>query len=254
MSLFKHAFLAMDEADVVLEVVDARFADMMQNVDLERKLLRNGKIVILVFNKLDLVDNKADYENARAKNLYTIAISCAPKKNINHLRALIFSKLPQGGKIAVVGFPNVGKSSVINALTGRHSAPTSKQAGFTRGKSLIKIKEDVYVFDTPGVIPYDQRNEFQLLLMNAKSPNQVQDIENPAVELLTWLRKSVLWGKWLQKQYGFELGTLNAEDALEQLAVKMNRLRKGGLPDTRTMAIQLWHDWQKGKSKSKTQR
>jgi ribosome biogenesis GTPase A len=58
MSLFKHAFLAMDEANIVLEVVDARFADLMHNPDLERKLLRKGKIVILVFNKMDLVENK----------------------------------------------------------------------------------------------------------------------------------------------------------------------------------------------------
>lgn len=239
---------------MVLEVVDARFADLMQNVDLERKLLRNGKIIILVFNKLDLVDNKSDYENARVPNLYTIAVSCNPKKNINHLRSLIFSKLPKGGKVAVVGFPNAGKSSLINALSGRHAAPTSKQAGFTRGKSLIKLKEDVYVFDTPGVIPYDQRNEFHLLLVNAKSPNQVQDIENPAVELLGWLRKNEHWNKWLKEQYDFEIGTLNAEEALEKLAEKMNRLKKGGLPDTRTMSIQLWHDWQKGRKKVRPQR
>lgn len=251
MSLFKHAFLAMDEANIVLEVVDARFADLMHNPDLERKLLRKGKIVILVFNKMDLVENKSFYENARVPDVFTIAISCAPKKNINRLRSLIFSKLPKGGTIAVVGFPNSGKSSVINALSGRHAAPTSKQAGFTRGKSLIKLKEDVYVFDTPGVIPYDQRNEFKLLLVNSKSPNQVQDIENPAVELLEWLRKSPQWSGWLKSQYDFELGEMDAADALEKLAEKMNRLKKGGLPDTRTMSIQLWHDWQKGKPKSK---
>ena len=250
MSLFKHAFLAMDEASIVLEVVDARFADLMQNIDLERKLLRKGKIVILVFNKIDLVPNPKEYEDARAEGIFTVAVSCAPKKNINKLRSLIFANLPNGGTIAVVGFPNSGKSSIINALTGRHAAPTSKQAGFTRGKSLIKLKDDVYVFDTPGVIPYDQRNEFQLLLVNAKSPNQVQDIENPAVELLGWLRKSEQWSGWLKYKYDFDLKDTNAEEALEALAQKMNRLRKGGLPDTRSMAIQLWHDWQKGKTKS----
>ncbi|MDP2667013.1 MAG: GTPase [Candidatus Diapherotrites archaeon] len=247
MGLAKHAFAAIKEADVVLEVVDARFADIMQNRPLEKELVRRGKIVVLILNKMDLLPKDIPrVTRTFSDDLKIVSISCTPKKNIRLLRTLLFSLLPHGGKIAVVGYPNAGKSCVINALAGRHAAPTSKQAGFTRGRSMIKLKEDTYLLDTPGVIPLAERDEFRLVLVNAKSPNQVKNPQTAAEQLLEWLPTHPHWGTWIQRQYGVDLEGADGYECLENLAVKLNRLRKGGLPDTRAMALKLLLDWQQG--------
>ncbi len=245
-SFARHAFSAINEANLVLEVVDARFASEMRNEDLEAMLLAKKIPFILVLNKMDLVRNRnLEWGEVKGERIPIVSISCTPKKNINRLRGLIFSKLKEGGKIAVVGYPNTGKSSVINALAGRHATPTSKQAGFTRGRSLIRLKEDVYVIDTPGIFPYDEHNHFNLLLFNAKSPNQLKDVEILAMQLLEWLPLQKVWKDWVFRTYGISLSG-DGEEQLGQLALHLNVRKKGGLPDVHTMSIRLIHDWQSG--------
>lgn len=245
-SFTRHAFSAMDEADIVLEVVDARFASMMRHHTLENHL-RSRKIpFILVLNKVDLLQGRGiDESGLKYDGLVWIPIACAPKRNINRLRSLIFSRLEKGGKIAVVGYPNTGKSSVINALAGRKAAPTSKQAGFTKGRSMIKLKEGVYLIDTPGVIPLDEYDQFTLMLFNAKSPNQLRDVQGLAMKLLEWLPTQKTWSDWLVRTYGVQL-TGDGDEQLDALAVHLNILRKGGVPDLHAVSIRLIHDWQSG--------
>lgn len=245
-SLFRHAFEAVKDADLVLEVVDARFAAYMRNAEMEQFLNRKKIPFIIVLNKMDLLHGKnpASDEFAR-EELDSIPISCAPKKNINRLRSLIFSRLKNGGKIAVIGYPNAGKSSVINALSGRHAAPTSKQAGFTRGKSFVKLKEDVYLIDTPGVIPIDERDNFKLMIFNAKSVNQLKDVDTLAMELLEWLPDHPYWKEWIVRTYGLSVRG-DGDECLEQLARAWNKMQRGGVPDVHAAAIKLIQDWQNG--------
>jgi ribosome biogenesis GTPase A len=245
-------FEALKEADVVLEVVDARFADLMEHTAVKSFVKRKKKKLILVQNKSDLIKGKKDFfaRDSSPENPI-VNISCNPKRNISLLRSLIYSKIPGGGKIAVIGYPNTGKSSLINVLVGRHAAPTSRQAGFTKGRSLIKLKEKIYVIDTPGVIPFDDKDPFLLVLVGAKSSNQLRDPQHFAEELLDWMNKKDFWKDWVNKTYDINLPELDAEKKLEALAVHLNRVKKGGLPDTRTMSIKLLQDWQKGTKNSK---
>jgi ribosome biogenesis GTPase A len=245
-SFTRHAFSAMDDSNLVLEVVDARFVDMMRNHDVEYHLKLRKIPVIVVLNKMDLLMGKTpDYSEMKKEGIPFVPISCAPKRNINRLRTLIFSLMKEGGTITVMGYPNTGKSSVINALTGRHAAPTSKQAGFTKGKSKVRLKEDVYIWDTPGIIPLDEYDPFTLMLFGAKSPNQLKDTEVLAMKLLEWLPTHPFWSDWSFRMYGIVLKG-DGEEQLEQLALHWKKVRKGGFPDLHASAIKLIHDWQSG--------
>ncbi|MEK6970183.1 MAG: GTPase [archaeon] len=245
-SYTRHAFSAMDDSDLVLEVVDGRFVDMMRNHDVEYHLKIRKIPFIVVLNKMDLLMGKApDFSSMKGEGVPYVPISCAPKRNINRLRTLIFSQLKEGGTITVMGYPNTGKSSVINALTGRHAAPTSKQAGFTRGKSKVRLKEDVYIWDTPGIIPLDEYDQFTLMLFSAKSPNQLKDLEVLAMQLLEWIPAHPFWADWIFRMYGLVLSG-DGEEQLEQLAVHWKKMRKGGFPDLHASSIKLIHDWQSG--------
>lgn len=245
-SLFRHAFEAVKDADLVLEIVDARFASFMRNAEMEQFLDRNKIPYIVVLNKMDLLHGKNPASDEfKKEEIDSIPISCAPKKNINRLRSLIFSRLEKGGKIAVIGYPNAGKSSVINALSGRHAAPTSKQAGFTRGKAFVKLKEDVYLIDTPGVIPISEHDSFKLMIFNAKSVNQLKDVITLAMELLEWLPDHPYWKDWLVRTYGIAPKG-DGDEQLETLAKHWNKIQRGGVPDVHAASIKLIQDWQQG--------
>lgn len=245
-SYTRHAFAAVDDSDLVLEVVDARFADVMRHPRLENHLRARKIPFVVVLNKMDLLHGKASpNELLKEDNILMVPVSCNPKRNISRLRSLIFSRLKEGGKIAVIGFPNAGKSSLINALSGRHAAPTSRQAGFTRGKSLIRLREDVYLIDTPGVIPLDEYDAFKLMVVNAKSVNQLKDVEMLAMELLEWLPTQDLWRDWLFRTYGVSLHG-DGDSQLDALAVLWHKVKKGGLPDAHGAAFKLIQDWQLG--------
>ena len=245
-SLFRHALEAIREADIVLEVVDARFAHLMRNKDTEAFLRGKNIPFILVLNKMDLLHGKsALILGEKDPNILAVPVSCAPKKNISRLRFLIFSRLKEGGKIAIIGYPNAGKSSLINALAGRHAAPTSSQAHFTRGKALVKLKEGVYLIDTPGVIPIDERDVFQLMLFNAKSVNQLKDVESLAMQLLEWLPAQKYWSDWLFRSYGISLSG-DGDEQLDALAKHWNKMKRGGVADLHRTAFKLIQDWQNG--------
>lgn len=244
-SYTRHAFAAVKEANLVLEIVDARFSSLMRNRDLEKELRWRNIPVILVLNKMDLLHGRDPAIGDIKAEIPVVPISCTPKRNITRLRTLMFTLLKDGGRIAVVGYPNTGKSSVINALAGRHAAPTSKQAGFTKGRASIRLKEGVYLMDTPGIFPLDEHDLFKLMLFNAKSPNQLKDAQGLATRFLEWLPDQPIWADWVTRTYGI-VPKGDGEQQLEDLAIHLHMLRKGGIPDVNAVSLRILHDWQKG--------
>ena len=150
-------------------------------------------------------------------------------------------------KIAVIGYPNTGKSSLLNALAGRKAARTSAQAGFTRGAQFVRISKNALLIDSPGIIPFKQRSEFELMLVAAKSPNQLQDIEGAALQLIEWLQKQGTGT--LKREFGIPESETDAEKTLGKIAVKKKRLSRGGKPDLGATAMLLIKEWQEGKIK-----
>ncbi len=238
-----------DEADIVLMVVDARIIQETRNKEIERKVSSAGKTLITVINKADLVP-KEKLEPYK-KQLYPCVFVSAQKfYGMTKLRHMIL-RYAQGREIivGVVGYPNTGKSSIINALKGKASAPVSSQSGFTKGRQLIRIDNKISILDTPGVLA-DTDEKHSLRLVVTASTTKTKDPEGAVYELLRTHKDAILayyaLPKSLPEKENVSEAEVDEEELLEQIALKLNRKKSGGLPDTKTTAQIILKDWQKG--------
>ncbi len=230
------------DSNIIIEVLDARMIEETRNHEIEKKILAKGKKLIMVANKADLI-SKEKYLSL--KKTYPNMLFFSSKQRLSTtklLKRLIKDAKGMQSLVGVVGYPNVGKSSLINALKGKNAAPTSSISGYTKALQKIRIAKRIYLFDTPGVFPRKENDEFQNVLSGAISAEKVKDPEMIAIKMIEMLE-----GK-IEKHYGVEK-TLDAEKTLENIAIKRGKLLKGGVPDTKTAAMQIIKEWQKGKIK-----
>lgn len=216
------------QSDVLLEVVDARFPERSRRL---MKMAR-GKRVLPIQNKADLLEGEVRDG---------IAFSAKTRKGRRQLLSEL-ERLAQDGpiRVGVIGRPNVGKSSVINALRGKKSVRTSSKAGYTRGEQWIRLSPRVLLIDSPGVITWDESKE-DLLLKDALDVDKAKD---PVSAALT------LFGRnpWVLEALGLEA---TGEEALEEFARRTGKLKRGGLPNTREAARMIIRKWQKGQINKK---
>jgi hypothetical protein len=233
------------DSDILIEVVDARFPQETRNFELEYLAKRHGKKLLVVIAKADLVPE--EFLKLAVKRigawLPVVYISARERHGTRNLFQKIRElRAHKSVVIGVFGYPNVGKSSLINALKGKHSAPTSLTPGFTKGVQLIRLESDVMLIDTPGVAPL--RGKKNLFLKGAISLHKVRDPEEAVQNLLHALIKKGA-RETIEKHYGLDLR--EPEEFLTSFAKKYNYLIKGGRPDTRRAAEKIYHDWLKGK-------
>jgi len=234
------------EADVVLEVVDAREPLRTRCIAIEKMAERLGKKIIIVINKADLVprDVLEKWKKYFSKEHYTIYISASSRLGTRKLWTVIkkvCNKRPV--KVAVVGYPNVGKSTVINILKGRHSVGTSPIPGFTKHVTQVRAATWLKVIDTPGVIPVETSNELDLVLKSAIPPEKMEDPVVAAVKFIKYAEK-VSPGV-LQEIYSID--EQDPYDFLKHLAKKRGLLSRGGEPRLEEAAKIVIRDWQSGK-------
>jgi len=228
-----------DHASILLEVLDARSVDETRNKEIENKVRKSGKTLIYVINKCDLVNK--DLSETLPKDLKPcVFVSAKERLGTKLLRQEIMKNAPKDKfSVGVLGYPNTGKSSIINALKGRSSAPTSPVSGYTKGIQLIKITQRMYLLDTPGVFPYNEKDEAKHALTAAKTFTNLKDPEGSAMELIE--RFPIV-----AKHYGVE-PTDDPQETLEKIAFKLKRLKKGGLADTFSASRMILKDWQDGR-------
>ncbi|MCS7134820.1 MAG: 50S ribosome-binding GTPase [Candidatus Aenigmarchaeota archaeon] len=234
-----------DEVDVVLEVCDARMPKISRNRKVEEMVWKSGKKLVLVFNKTDL----CDYKSRKNGEKNSVWVSCKNRMGLGRLRKILNEIKGDKSqiKIGVLGYPNTGKSSLINSLVGRKKALTSPVAGFTKGVQWVSDGRGLFFYDTPGVIPFDEKDEVKKALIGAVSPQDIKDIEKVAekiVEMFLKRRKCKL-----ENFYKISINQETPQEILEMIGRKINYLSKGGLVDINRVCVRVVDDWQRGRLK-----
>jgi len=250
-------------SDIILEILDARFIEETRNLEIEGNILDKGKILVYVFNKSDLVDVK-DLESQIPKWMRPYVFVSATKGiGLGDLKARIKMEAKRilkewKGKgeeknrvhVGVIGYPNAGKSSVINFITRKGVARTAKQAGFTKGMQKIRMSEGIVVLDTPGVIPDSKyttssKSFAEDVKVGGRTYSDVKDPE----DVVFYLMKE--YSDEIEKFYGIDSNG-DVEILIEKLGREKNFLRKGGNVDVDRTARLILRDWQEGRIRLKS--
>jgi len=237
----------LEMSDLVLEVIDARDPVETRNRRLEDLVNRLGKSLMMVINKSDLVPMEVlkEWRRFLERDYPTVFISARDRLGTRKLIVNIKRYAPRlPVRVSVVGYPNVGKSTIINYLKGRHVAETSPVPGWTIGEQIVRAKQWLVVIDTPGVVPVEEvKDEALLVIKGAIDPSKLDDPVIPAIKLI--MRIKSFNPKAFMERYG-----VDSEDPMELLELVGRRrglLMRGGKVNIREAAIAGIRDWILGK-------
>ncbi len=244
-----------DKCEIILEILDARFIQETRNPEIEKLIQTKGKKIIYVLNKSDLSNVETSKKKAESLNLYPfVLVSVVNRKGSSELRDRIKieskkleNKHPKTN-IGVIGYPNTGKSSIINMLVGRNVARTAPEAGFTKGIQKLKLSENIMILDTPGVIPDKKYSMSDLKKMSTQtkiSARNYDKIKQPEFAVHELMKQ---YPGLLEKFYNIELKG-DSEKLIEELGKKKKFLLSGKRIDIDRTARLILKDWQLGKIK-----
>lgn len=186
--------------DVVVELLDARIPYSSKNPDIDK--IAGGKPRVVILNKSDLADkNKLNrwINYYKERGIKAIPVDTMKGVGINKLveecrnatREKMDSLVDKGRKerpirIMIVGVPNVGKSSIINKLTGRKSTVTGDKPGVTKGKQWVRLKGNLELLDTPGILwPKFEDQDIALKLAFSRAiKDEILDVETLGLRLI----------------------------------------------------------------------
>lgn len=150
-------------------------------------------------------------------------------------------------KVGFIGYPNTGKSSVINTLKRMQSVGISALPGFTKKLTEVKLDSNIILIDSPGVILNDGEKKTRLVLRNALKLQNIDPIEAIAHILSVADHSSLANIYQLPAQQSITYHYSSVHTFLYALAVKLNHLRTGGVPNIYRSAQTMIHDWNTGK-------
>ena len=241
---------AIKEGDIIIEVVDARDPIGTRNPKVEKFVKEEGKKLLIVMNKADLVPKEwAEEYKKRHKDAPIVFISARERKGTGILRKEIkklakelFEEGKEKVKVVLVGYPNVGKSTIINVLKGKRAVGIAPIPGYTKGKQLIKLSKKIWLVDSPGIVPVD---DFEELVIRGGFPaDKIEDPVKPALKLIKRIletRKEAITEKYGISEFESE------EQILKEIGKRKGLFEKGGKINLEETARYFLREWQSGK-------
>jgi len=224
------------DMDLLIEVLDARLPGSSENPMIAK--IRGDKPCIKIFNKTDLADDKLteQWQNyyEQDKGIKTLTITRDQPDKIKQISALCRKMIPISDtrdkeiQAMIVGIPNVGKSTIINILTGRTIAKTGNEAAVTRQQQRIKINDNVVLFDTPGLLWGNIENEhsgYRLAISGAIKDTAFES-DDAAFYLAELLIKN--YPEMLVERYQLDQPPQTELELIETIGRSRGCLRAGG--------------------------
>lgn len=239
--------------DVIVELLDARIPVSSRNEVLYK--ITKDKLRLVVLTKTDLADQKetqkwinsfknqgfsaifADLNNPNdVKNIIKEVEKLGKNKNQKYI---VKGMKPQPVRAMIIGIPNVGKSTLINKISGRHAASVQNKPGHTKAQQWIKVSNKFELLDTPGILPpsYDDPKKAVNLALVGSVNAEILPNEELAKQAFDYVKEN--YPEYLKTR--FEYLDLNKDDdaCFEEIAYKRGYFSKGGQDIEKTYKVFL---------------
>lgn len=246
--------------DLVIELVDARIPLSSRNPDIDE--LGKGKARLVLLNKSDLAEegmNNAWAEYFREKGFAAVKVNSKKGNGLKQIQGAIQEAckekterdrkrgiLNRPVRAMVVGIPNVGKSTFINALAGKACAKTGNKPGVTKGKQWIRLNKQVELLDTPGILwpKFEDQQVGLRLAFIGSIKDEILNTEELALEFIKFMKNG--YPGVLEEKYQIPPSE-SCYDTLREIAESRHCLLKGNELDTEKASFLLLDDFRNGR-------
>ena len=246
--------------DLVIELVDARVPVSSRNPDIDE--LGKNKARLILLNKSDLAEDKwndAWSEYFREKGFSVVKVNSKKGGGIKSINGVIQEAckekierdrkrgiLNRPVRAMVVGIPNVGKSTFINALAGKACAKTGNKPGVTKGKQWIRLNKNVELLDTPGILwpRFEDQAVGLKLAFIGSIKDEILQTEELAAELVKFMNEN--YPGVLENKYNVEADE-DPYGMIAKIADSRHCLVRGNELDTEKASVLLMDDFRNGR-------
>jgi ribosome biogenesis GTPase A len=256
----KKAAETLAKIDVVVEVMDARLPGASSNPMIEALRRHRQRPSLKVLNKADLADPQATAawmrflvdSSAKGDKVQAVALSCRKPSDVARIPRLALALAPHRDnplkplRLMVMGIPNVGKSTLINALAKRRVAKVGDEPAVTKSQQRIDIDDRLVLFDTPGLLwPLIEHPSDGLMLAASHAIGINAYIDE---EVATFLGETLLarYPELLRARYGCDPDGLDGPTLIDAIARRRGFVLKGGVPDREKAGLALLNDYRSG--------
>lgn len=246
--------------DVVFELIDARIPYSSQNPVIESIVGDKPRVIIL--NKSDLADNRSNkiwQEYFIGKDIPSVLVDSITGKGIESLLNMSldvtkdkrenFEKrgvISRPTRAMIIGIPNVGKSTLINTLSGRKGTKTGNRPGITKSNQWIKTRGVLELLDTPGILwpKFEDQSVGLNLAFTGAIKDEILDKETLALRLLE--RLILNFPSLVERRYGIEINDDTGLDVMSKIAKKRGCIVRGGEVDYTKVCGIILDEFRKG--------